>query len=72
MEHTTELGYKAVDTISGMDLYDDCGSYITSMKGVHLSDFMDEAENIDDDRLEAMIETEMETVDFLNDQADYM
>ena len=72
MEHITELGYKAVDTISGMDLYDDCGSYITSMKGLHISDFMDENENIDDDRLEAMIETEMEAVDFLNDQADYL
>jgi hypothetical protein len=42
------------------------------MKGLHLSDFMDEAENIDDDRLEDMIETEMEAVDFLNDQADYL
>ena len=72
MEHITELGYKAIDTISGMDLYDDCGNYITSMKGLHLSDFMDEAENIDDDRLDAMIETEMQAVDFLNDQADYM
>ena len=72
MEHITELGYKAIDTISGMDLYDDCGNYITSMKGLHLSDFMDEAENIDDGRLDAMIETEMEAVDFLNDQADYM
>ena len=72
MEHITELGYKAVDTISGMDLYDDCGSYITSMKGIHISDFMDENENIDNDRLEAMIETEMEAVDFLNDQAAYM
>lgn len=72
MEHVTESGYKAIDTISGMDLYDDCGSYITSMKGVHLSEFMDENENFNDDRLDAMIETEMEAVDFINDQAEYM
>lgn len=72
MEHTTELGYKAVDTISGMDLYDDCGNYITSMKGVHLSDFMDEAENIDDERLDAVIETEIEVDNFIQDQAAYM
>lgn len=72
MEHITELGYKAIDTISGMDLYDDCGNYITSMKGVHLSDFMDEAENIDDERLDAVIETELEVDNFIQDQADYM
>ena len=72
MEHVTEMGYKAIDTLSGMDLYDDCGNYVTSMKGVHLSEFMDENENFNDDRLDAMIETEMEVVDFLNDQADYM
>jgi hypothetical protein len=41
------------------------------MKGVHLSEFMDENENFNDDRLDAMIETEMEAVEFLNDQADY-
>jgi hypothetical protein len=71
MEHTTDLGYKAIDTLSGMDLYDECGDYITNMKGVHLSEFMDEKGNIDDDRLDAMIETEQEAVEFLNDQADY-
>ena len=72
MEHVTEMGYKAIDTLSGMDLYDDCGNYVTSMKGVHLSEFMDENENFNDDRLDAMIETEMEAVEFLNDQANYM
>ena len=72
MEHTTELGYKAIDTLSGMDIYDDSDIYICNLRGVHVSDFMDENENIDNDRLDAVIETEMEAVDFLNDQADYM
>lgn len=72
MKHTTELGYKAIDTLSGMDIYDDSDKYICNLKGVHVSDFMDENKNIDNDRLDAVIETEMEAVDFLNDQADYM
>jgi hypothetical protein len=33
---------------------------------------MDENENIDDDRLDAVIETELEVDNFIQDQAAYM
>ena len=72
MEHITESGYKVVDTLSGLDVYDEAGNYVIAIQGVHVSEFMDENENIDDDRLDAVIETELEVDNFIQDQADYM
>ena len=72
MEHITESGYKVVDTLSGLDVYDEAGNYVIAIQGVHVSEFMDENENIDDDRLDAVIETELEADNFIQDQADYM
>ena len=72
MEHTTESGYKVVDTLSGLDVYDEAGNYVIAIQGVHVSEFMDENENIDDDRLDAVIETEIEVDNFIQDQAAYM
>lgn len=72
MEHITESGYKVVDTLSGLDVYDEAGNYVIAIQGIHVSEFMDENENIDDDRLDAVIETELEAYNFIQDQADYM
>lgn len=72
MEHITESGYKVVDTLSGLDVYDEAGNYVIAIQGVHVSEFMDENENIDDDRLDAVIETELEVDNFIQDQAAYM
>ena len=72
MEHITESGYKVVDTLSGLDVYDEAGNYVIAIQGVHVSEFMDENENIDDDRLDAVIETELEADNFIQDQAAYM
>jgi len=72
MEHITESGYKVVDTLSGLDVYDEAGNYVIAIQGVHVSEFMDENENIDDDRLEAVIENEIEVDNFIQDQAAYM
>ena len=72
MEHITESGYKVVDTLSGLDVYDEAGNYVIAIQGVHVSEFMDENENIDDDRLDAVIENEIEVDNFIQDQAAYM
>jgi hypothetical protein len=72
MEYITESGYKVVDTLSGLDVYDEAGNYVIAIQGVHVSEFMDENENIDDDRLDAVIETELEVDNFIQDQAAYM
>lgn len=72
MEHVTWSGYKAIDTLSGLDVYDEDGSYVCAIQGVHVSEFMDEDGNIDSDRLDSVIETEIEVDNFIQDQAAYM
>jgi hypothetical protein len=72
MRHITESGYEVVDTLSGMDVYDEHGDYVCNLLGVHVSEFMDEEENIDDSRLDSMIDNELEVEAFIDDQVNYM
>lgn len=72
MEYTTEFdGYTARDTISGIDVSDSNGSYVCELSGVHLSDFMDEDENIDEEKLEQAINEEMDIEATIADQHEY-
>lgn len=72
MKYITENGYEIVDTLSGVDVYDSDGCYVCNLQGVHISEFMDENENVDDSRLDSMIDMEMEAICFIEDQANYI
>lgn len=71
MEHITENGYKAVDTLGGIDIYDEYGDYVCELPAVSLYGFMDENDDIDEEKLEEAIHSELEVEGFLKDQAEY-
>ena len=71
MEHTTEYsGYLVKETISGLDVYDDCGKYACEVPRMTLADFTYDGK-ISDAELEQAIKEQLEVEDFLNDQAQY-
>ena len=72
MEHITEDGYKVVDTLSGVDVYNANDDFTCAIRGVHISEFMDEYETVNDERLDAMIEEELEIEEFLDEQGGYL
>ena len=72
MEHITEDGYKVVDTLSGVDVYNANDDLTCSIRGIHISEFMDENDNVNDERLNAMIEEELEIEEFLDEQGGYL
>jgi hypothetical protein len=70
MKYTTELGYVVTDTLSGADVYVD--DNLVCELPCHLSHFEDDNGNIDDDKLEGLIQDTIEVDTFLDDQANYM
>lgn len=72
MEHITEDGYKVVDTLSGVDVYNANDDFTCAIRGIHISGFMDEDGNVNDERLDAMIEEELEIEEFIDEQGGYL
>jgi hypothetical protein len=71
MVHTSETGYVATDTLSGIDIQDENGSFICELQGLSLSRFEDENGNIDDDQLEQEIRDTLDAQEFLDYQGAY-
>lgn len=71
MVYTSETGYVATETISGIDIHDENGSFICELQGLTLSRFEDENGNIDDDQLEQEIRDTLDAQEFMDYQAGY-
>ena len=71
MEHITESGYTVRDTTSGIDVEDWNGCYVCELTGINLRSFLDEDDNIDDERLEQAIDDEMEIEAIIANQTEF-
>lgn len=70
MKHITGMGYEAIETLSGVEIYDG-DAFICTLPGT-LSKFEGEDGEIDDDALEDAIDNQVEIEKFLDDQSAYM
>lgn len=64
-EHITELGYYVKETIDGLDVYKDDGTFVCSLDNKTLADYTYNGA-VDNDKLDADIEEEIEVSDFLD------
>ena len=71
MEYTTENGYTVRDTTSGIDVEDWNGCHVCELTGITLYSFLDEDDNIDEEKLEQAIDDEMETEAIIADQTEF-
>lgn len=62
MEHLTTNNYFVVETMYGLDVYNDQEQeeYLGELPGRTLGDFLDEDEQYDDEELEKTIEDELD------------
>lgn len=71
MTHTTEWkGYEVIETIGGLDVYDDTGDFACQLNGMSLADYTYDGK-ISDAELEQAIDDEIETENFIDYQKEY-
>lgn len=57
----SETGFKAKETLGGIDIYDSSDSFVCELPGLILANFMDEDGNISSEQLESEITSVLET-----------
>ena len=67
----SETGYKAKETLGGIDIYDSEDNFVCELAGLTLSRFEDEDGNISSEQLEDEITAELDAQSFIDYQTEY-
>ena len=67
----SESGFKARETLSGIDIYDSDNNFVCELDGLTLSRFEDEDGNVDSSQLESEVRSVLDAQSFLDYQKEY-
>jgi hypothetical protein len=67
----SDTGYKAKETLGGIDIYDSEDNFVCELAGLTLSRFEDEDGNISSEQLESEITSVLDAQSFIDYQTEY-